>query len=166
MRHVLVLLLAFLAPLVRAAAPEPAGIEQQLAEAVKSPKVTIVHLWAPWCPNCKAELANGGWAKFIAANPDVQVIFVTVWRGTQGDGRALLEQNGVGAQPNFRLLVHPNASRKKGERMTELLGLPVTWIPSTWVYRDGTLRYALNYGELRFPLLQQLVSDASDAWEH
>jgi hypothetical protein len=62
--------------------------------------------------------------------------------------------------------MHPNTSRKKDERMTQFLGEPVTWIPSTWVYRDGTLRYALNYGELRFPMLQQLVQDTSDAWEH
>jgi hypothetical protein len=50
--------------------------------------------------------------------------------------------------------------------MTEFLGLPVTWIPSTWVFRAGTLCYALNYGELRFPMLQQLVRDAADKWEH
>lgn len=141
-------------------------IEQQVAEAVKSPKVTIVHLWAPWCPNCKAELANHGWESFLAANPDVNVIFVTVWRGEQGDGRPMLEANGVRAQPNFQLLVHPNASRKAADKMTAFLGFPVTWIPSTWVFRDGTLRYALNYGELHFPILQQLVRDASDKWEH
>jgi hypothetical protein len=34
------------------------------------------------------------------------------------------------------------------------------------ILRDSQLRYALNYGELRFPLLQQLVRDASDKWEH
>lgn len=149
-----------------ASAADLLPVEQQVAAAVQSPQVTIVHLWAPWCPNCKAELVNHGWSSFLAANPDVKVIFVTVWRGEQGDGRALLGANGVGAQPNFELLVHPNGSRKKADKMTEFLGQPVTWIPSTWVFRAGTLRYALNYGELHFAILQQLVRDASDQWEH
>lgn len=148
----------------RAADPSSLPVEQQVLEAVKAPGVTVVHLWAPWCPNCKAELS--GWSGFLATNPQVNVIFVTVWAGDKGDGRALLEQSGLGAQPNFKLLLHPNTSRKKADKMTEFLGLPVTWIPSTWVFRDGTLRYALNYGELRFPMLQQLVRDAEDKWEH
>jgi len=140
-----------------------ASIEQQLAEATRSAKVTIVHLWAPWCPNCKAELQDGGWSGFIEANPGVNVIFVTVWN--PADGREVLGRYGVGAEPNFRLLLHPNGSRKKDEKMTELLGLPVSWIPTTWIFKDGKLRYALNYGELRFPILQQLVKDSSESWE-
>ena len=149
---------------VRAA--DPASVEQQVAAAVKSPRVTVVHFWAPWCPNCKAELAKDGWSGFIGLNADVDFIFVTVWRGEEGDGRALLERNGVGPQKNFELFVHPNASRKVEDRMTSFLGLPVTWIPSTWIFRDGQLRYALNYGELRFPMLQQMIRDSSDAWTH
>jgi thiol-disulfide isomerase/thioredoxin len=148
-------------------AAELLPIEQEVVTAVKSPQVTIVHFWAPWCPNCKAELANNRWANFIATNRDVKFIFITVWQGDKGaDGRAVLEQNGVGLQSNVQVLVHPNASRKKEDRMAEFLGLPVTWIPSTWVFRDGALCYALNYGELRFPMLQQLIRDASDKWEH
>jgi thiol-disulfide isomerase/thioredoxin len=144
---------------------ESLTVEQQVLEAAKSSQVTVVHLWAPWCPNCKAELAEHGWSNFLNANPDVRVIFVTVWAGDKGDGRLVLEQYGIGAQENFRLLVHPNSSRKKEDKMTEFLGLPVTWIPTTWVFRDGTLRYALNYGELRFPMLQQMVRDAGDKWD-
>ena len=34
--------------------------EQQLAEAVKAPDLSVVHLWAPWCSNCQAELKSGG----------------------------------------------------------------------------------------------------------
>jgi thiol-disulfide isomerase/thioredoxin len=149
-------------------AAELLPVEQQVAEAVKSSRVTVVHLWAPWCPNCKAELAKDGWSTFINTNADVDFIFVTVWRGEEGDGRALLEKNGVGVatQKNFSLLVHPNVSRKQEDKMTEFLGLPVTWIPSTWVFRDGRLRYALNYGELHFPMLQQLIRDSSDKWAH
>lgn len=141
-------------------------MEREVAAAVKSSQVTVVHLWAPWCANGKTELANAGWSTFIGLNSDVHFIFVTVWGGEDGDGRALLEKNGVGAQKNFELLVHPNTSTKAADKMTEFLGQKITWIPTTWVFRDGQLLYALNYGEVRFPLLQQLVRDASDKWEH
>jgi thiol-disulfide isomerase/thioredoxin len=143
----------------------PAGsLEPRLAEAVKSQRVTIVHFWAPWCPNCKAELAQGGWSGFIAAHPDVDFIFVTTWNAT--DGHEVLAKYGVGAESNFTLLQDPNGSKKRGEKTSSLLGLPISWIPTTWVFRDGRLRYALNYGELRFPTLGQLIADASDQWKH
>lgn len=150
----------------RVTAAELLPVEQQVAEAVKSSKITVVHLWAPWCSNCTVELAHNGWSSFLAVNPEVNFIFVTVWQGDGPDGRAVLEKNGVGAQKNFSLLVHANASRKKETSMKTFLGQPVSWIPSTWVFKDGQLYYALNYGELHFPMLQQLIRDSSDKWEH
>jgi thiol-disulfide isomerase/thioredoxin len=147
----------------RAADDPAAALERQVAEATKSAGVTVVHFWAPWCPNCRAELANGGWSGFIAANPGVNFVFVTIW--SAADGRDVLEKNGVGAGKNVRLLTHPNRSRARGEKVTELLGLPISWIPTTWVFRDGRLTYAMNYGELRFPVLQQLIRDSSDSWD-
>ena len=53
---------------------EPPGwlmVEQTVAAEVAKPQITVVHLWAPWCPNSKAENQDQGWAKFIAANPTV-----------------------------------------------------------------------------------------------
>jgi thiol-disulfide isomerase/thioredoxin len=139
-------------------------IEKEVSAIVAGPQVTVVHFWAPWCPNCKAELANDGWSTFLKLNPDVKFVFVTVWNDK--DGRDVLEKNGVGSQSNFTLLLHPNASRSKDAKMTSFLDLPVTWIPTTWLFKDGKLRYALNYGELHFPLLQQLIRDSSASWDH
>jgi thiol-disulfide isomerase/thioredoxin len=153
-----------LALAARAAADPGAALEQQLSDATKSASVTVVHFWAPWCPNCKAELADGGWSSFIAANPNVNFVFVTIWNPK--DGRELLEKYGVGSEKNFQLLLHPNGSRERGQKVSEVLGLPISWIPTTWVFRDGKLRYAMNYGELRFPMLAQLIRDSSDPWEH
>jgi thiol-disulfide isomerase/thioredoxin len=142
-----------------------AAFERDLATRVAGPRITVVHFWAPWCPNCRAEMTPDGWAKFVAAHPDVQVIFVNLWSRGQ-DGGPKLAAAGLGGQPNFTALTHPNPGRKAGERVDHLLGLPITWIPTTWVFKDGQLRYALNYGEVRFAMLDQCVRDAADEWEH
>jgi thiol-disulfide isomerase/thioredoxin len=137
-------------------------IEQKVEESVKSPRVTVVHFWAPWCPNCRAELAGNAWSEFVDSNPDVNFIFVTIWNDS--DGAKLLATNGLGTQGNFMLLLHPNGSRRRADQMNSFMGMPVTWIPTTWVFKDGKLRYALNYGELHFEILQQLVRDSSNKW--
>ena len=138
-------------------------IEQQVAEATKLQKVTIVHFWATWCPNCHAELVSGGWKKFIEANPAANVIFVAI--RDEKSGAAELARFGLGPQKNFTPLQHPNASRRPDEEVTSFMGLRLGWIPATWIFRDGRLRYALNYGQIRFPILQQLVEDAEPKWD-
>jgi thiol-disulfide isomerase/thioredoxin len=139
-------------------------IEQKVSEAVKSPQITVVHFWATWCPNCKAELSNNGWSDFVAANPEVNFIFISTWDDKPpGPG---LEKYGLGPQKNLLILQHPNPSRKTEDKMSSFMGLPVSWIPSTWIFKEGKLRYAMNYGELHFPMLQQLVQDSSDKWKH
>ena len=67
----------FLAATV-ARAESPAEFDARLEAAVQDEGVTIVHLWATWCHNCWREHDNYGWKNFIAANPDVKVIFVSV----------------------------------------------------------------------------------------
>jgi thiol-disulfide isomerase/thioredoxin len=147
------------------AANDGAALERQVAEAIKSPKITVVHLWAPWCPNCNAELASNGWSTFVNTNPDVNFVFVTMWKAPNGaDGTSLLKKSGLGTQKNFTRLVHPDPRFKEGERVETFLGLPLSWLPATWVFREGKLRYALNYGELSFPMLQQLVRDTGEKW--
>jgi thiol-disulfide isomerase/thioredoxin len=156
-------ILALAAAALLRAADTP--LEPEVTALIARPEVTIVHFWAPWCPNCRAEMGPEGWAKFIAANPDVKVVFINIWHKGQ-DPRPRLEASGLGAQPNLVLLDHPNPSRLEADRLKEFLGQPLTWIPATWVYREGRLRTAFNYGEIRFPVLQQMVDDARSTWPH
>lgn len=137
-------------------------IERQVETAVASSKVTVVHFWATWCPNCRSELVDGGWKKIVEANPEVNFIFITV--RDEKAGAPELAKYGLGPQKNFTHLQHPNTSRRPEEEMTSFMGVRVGWIPATWVYRNGRLRYALNYGHVRFPILQQLVEDAQKSY--
>jgi thiol-disulfide isomerase/thioredoxin len=146
-----------------AAAPEADELEAKVRAVVERPEVTIVHLWAPWCPNCKHEMRPDGWAKFVADNPAVKVVFLNIWHGGL-DPEPKLAAAKLGEQPNFVALTHPNPSRRKGEQLSRFLDLPVGWVPTTWVFRAGKLRYAINYGEVRFDMLQQMVDDAAASW--
>jgi thiol-disulfide isomerase/thioredoxin len=157
MKKILLLGMLLVSGLLRA--ETVAEFEQRLGEAVASEEITVVHLWASWCPNCSNEHGHEGWKRFIEANPDVTVIFVSVW-GSAEDDAAFLAKYGLGNQANLRIMRHPNQTRRGKDRVTELLGLPVTWMPSTWVFRDSRMRYAVNYGEIRFDMLQQMVKDS------
>jgi thiol-disulfide isomerase/thioredoxin len=143
-------------------AAELLPVEQQVTDAVKSEKITVVHLWATWCPNCQSEFKNGGWAKFITANPSVNFLFVKV--RDEKPGAPTLAKYGLGPQQNLTQVEHPNGAHDSDAEMSSFLGMPVGWIPVTWIYREGKLRYALNYGQIRFPILQQLVEDAQPKW--
>ena len=145
-----------------AANPSPA--EQQALEAVKAPNVTVLHLWAPWCGNCQAELKTGGWTKMVKENPDVRFLFVSIWNAGD-DGRGVLKKHEIGDQPNVTILADPGP-RHGPDKIKRFLDLPVSWIPTTWVYKGGDLRYALNYGEVRFEVLQQFLADSNSEWSH
>jgi hypothetical protein len=54
--------------------------------------------------------------------------------------------------------------RSKEGRVKNFMGLSVPWIPTTWVYKAGQMHYALNYGEMHFPILQQFITDSSNSW--
>ena len=51
-------------------------------------------------------------------------------------------------------------------KIKQFAGLPLSWIPTTQVYKGGDLMYALNYGEVRFPVLQQFLVDSNSEWSH
>lgn len=153
---------ALLSVLLAGSALAVSPAESQVAEAVKAPNVSVIHLWAPWCGNCKAELKSGGWTKMVKENPETRFYFVSVWNSGD-DGRAVLKQHELGDQPNVTILADPGP-RRGPEKLTRFLDLPVSWIPTTWVYKGGELRYALNYGEVRFDILQQLLGDTAKEW--
>jgi len=140
-----------------------AALEKEVSALVATPQVTVVHFWAPWCSNCKAEMTAEGWAKFVRENPAVKIVFINIWHKGQ-DGAPKLAAAGLGSQKNFVALTHPNGSNLRGEKLTQFLGLPISWVPTTWIFREGNLRYAVNYGELRFEMLQQMVNDAGAEW--
>jgi thiol-disulfide isomerase/thioredoxin len=142
---------------------EPSPAEQKVLDAIKSPDLTVVHLWAPWCSNCQAELKDGGWLKMAKDNPQVKFYFVSVWNGGE-NGRAMLKKFDIADQPNITILADPGPRGKN--HIKQFAGLPLSWIPTTWVYKGGDLRYALNYGEVRFPVLQQFLEDGKSEWSH
>jgi thiol-disulfide isomerase/thioredoxin len=143
------------------AAQSPA--EQKVTVAIKSPELTVVHLWAPWCSNCQAELKSGGWTKMVKHNPQVQFYFVSVWNNGE-DGQAMLKKFGIAGQPNVTILADPGP--RGLDHIRKFVDLPLSWIPTTWIFKGGDLRYALNYGEMRFPVLQQFLADSKSEWSH
>jgi thiol-disulfide isomerase/thioredoxin len=159
-RNCLLIVGITLASLARAAEPTA---EARVAELVKQPNVTVVHLWATWCPNCYMEIKDGGWKKFVEANPNAQIVFASVWDDGK-DGHDLLEKFGVGAQKNVTIVADPG-SRRGDDKLKRFLDYPVTWLPSTWIFKNGKLYYALNYGEIHFDVLQKLVDDSTSNWD-
>jgi len=135
--------------------------ERQLADAVKAPGLSVVHLWAPWCSNCQAELKSGGWLKAIKENSQVKFYFVSVWNGGD-DGRAMLTKFEIAGQPNVTILSDPGP--RGADKIKRFLDLPLSWIPTTWILKGGDLRYALNYGEIRFDVLQRCLADSNSEW--
>lgn len=155
-------LVALLVSLFWSAGFAASPAEQQLAEAIKGQNVSVVHLWAPWCSNCQHEMNSGGWTKLVKENPETKFYFVSVWNGGE-DGRAMLKKFELADQPNVTVLADPGP-RRGPEKITRFLDLPVSWIPTTWVYKGGDLRYALNFGEIRFDMLQQMLADSGREW--
>ena len=150
-----------LSSVARAAPDASLEVEKTVAAICASPEVSIVHFWAPWCGNCKAELKEG-WPKFLAAHPELKVVFVSFWADGD-DGRSALSGHGISDSKNLTILAHPGP-RRGAERPTGFMNLPITWIPTTWVFREGKLCFAFNYGELRFEMLEQMIKDARAEW--
>jgi thiol-disulfide isomerase/thioredoxin len=154
-------ILAALCAVASLRAESPA--EQKVLGAIKSPDLTVVHLWAPWCSNCQAELKSGGWLKMVKDNPRVRFSFVSVWNNGD-DGGGMLKKFEIADQPNVTILADPGP--RGSNHIKRFAGMPLSWIPTTWIYKGGDLRYAFNYGEVNFPVLQQFIEDSKSEWSH
>jgi len=160
----LIRFLIFIVLLFAASLRAESPAEQAVLAAIKSPQPTVVHFWALWCSNCQTELKTGGWTKIITENPKVKFYFVSVWNDGQ-DGRAMLNKFNIADQQNVTILADPGPRRGEN-KIKQFAGFPLSWIPTTWIYKGGDLRYALNYGEVRFPVLQQFLTDSQSEWSH
>src|SRR5881392_760753 len=146
LNHMSILRVSILTTLVAMASlrAEPSPAEQKVLDAIRSPGLSVVHLWAPWCSNCQAELKSGGWLKMVKDNPQVHFYFVSVWNDGE-DGRAMLQKFQIADQSNVVVLADPGP-RKGENKIRQFAVMPLSWIPTTWIYKGGNLRYALNYG--------------------
>src|SRR2546430_13901229 len=77
--------------------------EQKVAEAIKSPELSVVHLWAPWCSNCQTELKNGGWVKKVKKKPQGKIYFFFVLEDG-GDGETIVSKIQKADQPKRTVL--------------------------------------------------------------
>jgi thiol-disulfide isomerase/thioredoxin len=149
--------------IANASARAESQTEQKVVDAIKSPDLTVVHLWAPWCSNCQAELKSGGWSKIIKDNPQVKFYFVSVWNAGE-EGREMLKKFEIADQSNVTILADPGP--RGSNHIKQFASLPLSWIPTTWIFKGGDLRYAMNYGEMRFPVLQQFLEASKSEWSH
>jgi hypothetical protein len=63
------------------------------------------------------------------------------------------------------MIPDPGPSEVKENRRRSVLGLPLTWIPSTWIlHKNGQLAFALNYGEMDAATLGTLLEATLRAW--
>jgi len=160
----LILRLSVLVVLIaNASARAESQTEQKVVDAIKSPDLTVVHLWAPWCSNCQTELKSGGWSRIIKDNPQVKFCFVSVWNAGE-EGREMLKKFEIADQSNVTILADPGP--RGSNHIKQFASLPLSWIPTTWIFKGGDLRYAMNYGEMRFPVLQQFLEDSKSEWSH
>ena len=137
--------------------------EAAVAAAIARDGVHVVHFWAPWCDNSTSEF-SAGWYEVVERHPEATFTFVTLWNDGEV-GESTLARYAIPAR--VRRLVVPGVQPPKGDRSTTFLGLPVTWIPATWVFnRNGQLATAFNYGEATPEQLDAAIEGAANAWPH
>lgn len=168
MRTLLALLLLWAAaPSCAQPAPDASmtPAEKRVADLLKEDGIHVVHFWAPWCDNSIAELRNG-WYELVERHPDVSVTFVTVWSDGQS-GRETMDRYGLPARVVELTQEDFGPSEDRAQRRRSFLGLPVTWIPTTWVFHEnGELAFAFNYGELEMDQLDRAIAATRSAWSH
>jgi thiol-disulfide isomerase/thioredoxin len=138
--------------------------ERRVQALLEEDGIQVVHFWAPWCHNSRHEFRQQVWNTLVESHPDVRFIFVTVYNdGALGEDvlrrYELLDRVTAFAQPDH------GPSRDKANRRRSFMGLPLAWTPSTWIFhRNGTLAYALNYGEADVEMMDQLLALMRKNW--
>ena len=142
------------------------AVDAALRETVAADGVHVVHVWAPWCDNSLHEHAPV-WSDLARSENGISdlgadsVTFVTVWNEGESGADTLAESGVTGV----RELVVEGPKPEKPDRRLTLLGLPVSWIPTTWVFnRNGLLATAFNYGEVSAEQLAEAVEGARRRW--
>ncbi|WP_232798095.1 TlpA family protein disulfide reductase [Salinibacter altiplanensis] len=137
--------------------------EAVVQDRIQEKGLHVVHFWAPWCSNSQNELDNG-WAGLVAANPAVTFTFVTVWNDNES-GAATLNEHSLPDRVAEVTQPDLGPSDQEENRRHSFLGLPVTWVPSTWIFHgNGELAFALNYGEMEMDTIQGLLDATSADW--
>lgn len=137
--------------------------EAYVQDVIRNDGLHVVHFWAPWCSNSERELGHG-WAELVSDNPAVTFTFVTVWNDGE-KGASLLDEYNIPdrvvevTQPDL------GPSKETAKRRRSFLGLPITWIPSTWIFhQNGELAFAMNYGEMEMETIQSLIDATRTEW--
>ena len=137
--------------------------EKSVAAIVETDGIHVVHFWAPWCSNSINEL-RAGWYDLVERHPDVTFTFVTVWNDGES-GRETMDRFGLGERVTEIMQPDFGPSDDKAQRRRSFLGLPVTWIPTTWVFhKSGELAYAFNYGEMEMEQIDEAIEGVQAAW--
>jgi hypothetical protein len=137
--------------------------ERRVQEIVSGTGLHVVHFWAPWCANSEAELRQG-WYDLIEKNPDVTFTFVTVWNDGQS-GREVMDRYAIPASVVELTQADLGPSEDETKRRRQFMGLPMTWIPATWIFhQNGRLAFALNAGEMDMATLQHLLDATKKDW--
>lgn len=136
--------------------------EQRVQEIIRQDGIHVVHLWAPWCSNSTGELGNG-WDALVQQNEDVSFTFVTIWNAG-ADGTQTLDAYDL-PERIVELTAPGGSETNEADRITSFLDLPVTWIPTTWVFHNnGELAFAMNYGEMQMETIQRLIDVTRQDW--
>lgn len=142
--------------------PPSTDAERAVATAVARGGIQVVVFWADWCGNSISQLERG-LADAIAKHEDVGFTFVSLW-ASGASGLDTLRAYGIPERAEVVAQPGVGQDAPKEYRDTQFLGLPVTWIPTTWVFREGRLAYAFNYGEVTREQLDTAIEGAKSAW--
>lgn len=136
--------------------------ERAVADAVARGGIEVVVFWADWCGNSISQLERD-LSGAIREHADIGFTFVSLW-ASGASGQSTLREHGI--PDRAQVLAQPGVGQEapKDERDTRFLGLPVTWIPTTWVFRDGRLATAFNYGEVTREQLDAAIEGARSSW--